>query len=54
MLYRNMGANWLITHLDLYIVEYLCMSSLCAAITLWLNASQRGQDGVNLNRTTWE
>ena len=44
--YRTTGANLLMTHLDLYIVEHLCMSSLCAANKSWLNGSQRCQDNV--------
>ena len=33
---------------------HLCMNSLCALIAAWLDASQRGCDGDQLNRSEKE
>ena len=33
---------------------YMCMNSLCALIVVWLDASQRSQGGVELNKSARE
>ena len=41
-------------HLDINRCGYLCMNSLCVLIAVWLKATQRRRDGIQLNRCARE